>query len=101
MRTLLIRLNASFRSLALSWFFWNLEGTEPFLSGQAPLASSVRLSLEKVWDRAVLGGLEVQAVGVATANDRLCLTLTSRHPVPQLLETVTSILAECLHLPEH
>jgi hypothetical protein len=70
--------------------------------GRTPYPSDFgQLWLEKVWGPAVLGGLEVQAVGVAATNDRLCLTLTSRHPVPQLLETVTSILAESLHLPEH
>jgi hypothetical protein len=52
------------------------------------------LILETIWGPAVLGGLDdTQAVGVVTTGDRLCLTLTSRHPLPNLLETAISILA--------
>ena len=67
--------------------------------GRIPYPSAFgKLSVETVWGPAVLGGLKVQAVGVATTNDRLCLTLTSRNPLPNLLETVTSILEdECSH----
>jgi hypothetical protein len=52
------------------------------------------LSLERVWGPAVLAGEGVQAVGVLTTRDQLCLTLTSRHPIPHLLETASSILAD-------
>lgn len=64
--------------------------------GRAPYASNFgELSLEKVWGPAVLGGLDdMQTIGVVTTNDRLCLALTSRHPVPHLLETAMSILTD-------
>jgi hypothetical protein len=64
--------------------------------GRTPFASNFgELSLDKVWGPAVLGGLDdTQTIGVVTTNDQLCLTLTSRRPVPYLLETATSILID-------
>jgi hypothetical protein len=64
--------------------------------GRTPFASNFgKLSLERVWGPAVLAGLEdTQTVGVITTNDQLSLTLTSRHPLPHLLEMAVSILAD-------
>jgi hypothetical protein len=64
--------------------------------GRIPFASNFgKLSLERVWGPAVLGGLEdTQTVGVVTTNNQLSLTLTSHHPLPHLLETAISILAD-------
>lgn len=62
--------------------------------GRTPYASDFGdLKLEALWGPAVLPGLEeTQAVGIITTNDRLCLTLTSRHPIPQLLDSAIDIL---------
>jgi hypothetical protein len=62
--------------------------------GRTPYASDFGdLTLETLWGPAVLPGLdETQAVGVVTTNDRLCLTLTSRDPIPQLLDSAVDIL---------
>jgi hypothetical protein len=63
---------------------------------RTPFASNFgELSLERMWGPAVLAGLEhTQTVGVITTNDQLSLTLTSRHPLPHLLEMAVSILAD-------
>jgi protoporphyrinogen oxidase len=55
------------------------------------------LSLERVWGPAVLAGLQdTQTVGVVTTNGQLCLTLTSRHLVPFLVETAIDIMTDQL-----
>ncbi|CAD6588326.1 MAG: hypothetical protein TREMPRED_005029 [Tremellales sp. Tagirdzhanova-0007] len=62
--------------------------------GRTPYGSVFKgLKLESLWT-GVLGGLPgIQTVGVATTNGSLCLLLTSREPIPLLLETTETILS--------
>ena len=62
--------------------------------GRTPYASAFgNLRLESLWT-GVLGGLPaIQTVGAASTNSALCLLLTSREPIPMLLETAEQILA--------
>ena len=63
--------------------------------GRTPYGSEFEgLELESLWT-GVLGGLPgIQTVGAATTNGALCLLLTSREPVPSLLEVARTILAD-------
>ena len=62
--------------------------------GQTPYTSTFgNLKLESLW-LTVLAGRAVQAIGVATTNGALGLTLTARQPVEGLLETVRKILSD-------
>jgi hypothetical protein len=61
--------------------------------GQTPYSANFGgLALESLWP-AVLAGPEVQTVGATTTSGSLCLLLTSRKPIPLLLETAVEILA--------
>ena len=62
--------------------------------GRTPYPSEFgELRLETLWT-GVLGGLPaIQTVGAASTNGTLCLLLTSRAPIPMLLETAERILA--------
>lgn len=55
-----------------------------------------KLRLEAVWGPAILMGIreDQQFLGVATANGRLSILYCSYSPIPDLLETVESILTE-------
>jgi hypothetical protein len=62
--------------------------------GQTPYASTFgQLKLESL-SLTVLAGRKVQAIGIATTNGLLCLSLTSREPVAQLLEVIQSIISD-------
>lgn len=63
--------------------------------GHTPYSSRFgHLRLECLWT-SVLGGLpHMQTVGASSTNDRLCLLLTSREPIPELLETARAILSD-------
>jgi len=60
-----------------------------------------RLRLEAVWGPAILMGIreDQQFLGAATANGRLSLLYSSYTPIPRLLETIESTLAEHVRVP--